>query len=182
MKRKNKILFAAAALVVIMLTGCSNPEKAGVEAMEQGNYEEAKTQFEKAIQDSEGKEAAEAYRGLGLTCYEQKDYEAALEAFQKAIDQGAVQTVQIYNLMGICAMQTEDYTAALEYIGSGLALANSEGNDADESMIREMEYNQVVCCEKNGDWENARQKAEEYLEKYPDDEEMKKEAEFLQTR
>lgn len=182
MKRINKMLLAAAISAAVMLTGCANPEKAGTDALKEGNYEEAKTQFEKAIQDAEGTEAAEAYRGLGLTCYEQEDYEAALEAFRKAIDQGADPTVQIYNLMGVCAMQGEDYSSALEYINSALALADTDEKEADANMIREMEYNQVVCYEKAGDWENARAKAEEYLGKYPDDEQMKKEAEFLKTR
>lgn len=183
MRRKNKIIFATITFAIIMLTGCSSPEKAGVKAMEQGDYEEAKIQFEKAIQDAEGADAAEAYRGLALTYYEQKNYEAALEAFQKAADLGAVPTVQSYNMMGICAIQIEDYTSALEYINSALSLSDTtEANKTDDSMIREMEYNQVVCYEKTGDWENARKKADEYLVKYPDDEQMKKEVEFLKTR
>ena len=49
-------------------------------------------------------------------------------------------------------------------------------------MIREMKYNEILCYEKLADWENARQKAEEYLSEYPDDEAVQKEAEFLETR
>lgn len=45
-----------------------------------------------------------------------------------------------------------------------------------------MRFNAVVCYEKALDWANAKEKAAEYLEDYPDDEEMIREAEFLQTR
>ena len=37
-----------------------------------------------------------------------REYSSALDAFKKAVDTGVVQTTQIYNLMGICAMKTED--------------------------------------------------------------------------
>ena len=60
-----------------------------------------------------------------MTYYEMEDYEKALEAFRSAADNGAEQTIQTYNLMGICAMQTEDYASALEYIQSGLALTST---------------------------------------------------------
>ena len=56
-----------------------------------------------------------------MTYYEQEEYSSALDAFKKAVDTGVVQTTQIYNLMGVCAMKTEDYEAALEYIQAGLA-------------------------------------------------------------
>lgn len=49
-------------------------------------------------------------------------------------------------------------------------------------MIQEMEYNEIICYEQTADWENAKQKITEYTEKYPDDENAKKEAEFLETR
>ena len=58
-------------------------------------------------------DAAEGYRGLGMTYYEMEDYENALESFRQAAENGAKQTIQMYNLMGICAMQTEDYKSAL---------------------------------------------------------------------
>ena len=45
-----------------------------------------------------------------------------------------------------------------------------------------MEFNEIICCEQLADWENAKEKADEYIKKYPDDEAAQKEAEFLQTR
>lgn len=177
--------------VPTVASGCANSAKSGVEALKAGDYKEAQAQFEKLTEEKDAKKAAEGYRGLALTYYEQKEYGAALDAFQKAVDGGAVQTTQIYNLMGVCAMQTEDYEAALEYIQAGLALSETDASGEEENaenekdsaeMIREMRYNEVVCYEKLADWENAKQKASEYLTEYPEDTAMEKEAEFLETR
>ena len=49
-------------------------------------------------------------------------------------------------------------------------------------MKKEMEYNVIVSYEKMQNWEKAKSKLNEYLEKYPDDETAKKEVEFLETR
>ena len=45
-----------------------------------------------------------------------------------------------------------------------------------------MEYNEIICYEQQSDWENAKAKITEYINKYPDDEAAQREAEFLQTR
>ena len=118
-----------------------------------------------------------------MAYYEMEEYGSAMEAFQTALDRGAGQTVQIYNLMGICAMNVADYESALEYFQSGLALADTESEgETDTDLIREMRYNEIVCCERTADWESAKQKAAEYLQDYPGDEAVEKEAEFLETR
>ena len=49
-------------------------------------------------------------------------------------------------------------------------------------VIREMRYNRIVCHEKMYDWQQAYLAATEYLEHYPDDERVRHEAEFLETR
>ena len=185
--RKNLMgVVLAGALAAVTLSGCSNPQKAGTEALEAGDYEEAKTQFQSLAGSDDRDRAAAGYRGLGMTYYEIEDYTSALEAFQQAVDNGAEQTAQLYNLMGICAMQNGDYASALEYIQSGLALADSTGDGAGESadaeLIRQMRYNEIICYEQLADWENARQKAEEYLSEYPDDEAVQREMDFLKTR
>lgn len=190
MKIKRKLMFTAAVCISAagILGGCANPQKEGTAALEEGNYEEALAQFQKAAESEDSKKSAEGYRGLGMAYYESGEYGKALEAFQQAVDLGAAETVQLYHLMASCGIQTwedeEDYTAVLEYIQAGLALAETDdsGEVPDEEMIREMKYNEIICYEKLADWENARQKAEEYLSEYPDDEAVQKEAEFLKTR
>ena len=43
-------------------------------------------------------------------------------------------------------------------------------------------YNAIVACEGMEDWEQAKERLAKYTDKYPKDEEAKKEAEFLETR
>lgn len=174
---------AAALLAAGMICGCSNPQKAGVKALEEGNYEEAQVQFEK-LTEEDGKDAAEGWRGLGMARYETEDYQGALDAFGQAVENGISPTAQMYNLMAVCAMQTEQYGPALEYIRSGLALVDSASGDEQPSdgLIQEMRFNEIICCERQADWTGAKQKVTEYLEAYPDDEAAQKEAEFLATR
>lgn len=182
-KGKTAGVFVAAAMAVCMLGGCADALKDGTGALEAGQYEEARDIFESAAEQEEGEKSAEAYRGLGMAYYEMEEYGSALEAFQTALDKGAEQTVQIYNLMGICAMNVDDYENALEHFQSGLALAEtSSEEETDTDLIREMRYNEIVCLEQTADWESAKQKAAEYLQDYPGDEAVEKEAEFLETR
>ena len=192
--RPGKIVSAAAVCVFAagILSACANPQKEGTAALEEGNYEEALAQFQEAADSSDREKSAEGYRGLGMAYYESGEYAKALESFQKAVDLGTKETVQLYHLMSVCGMQTwtgeeEDdtaYSSVLEYIQTGLALADADDSEEapDADMIREMKYNEIICYEKLADWESARQKADEYLSEYPDDEAVQKEAEFLKTR
>ena len=132
MKIKRKLMFTAAGCISAagILGGCANPQKEGTAALEEGNYEEALTQFQKAAESEDSKKSAEGYRGLGMAYYESGEYGKALEAFQQAVDLGAAETVQLYHLMASCGIQTwedeEDYTDVLEYIQAGLALAETD--------------------------------------------------------
>lgn len=54
--------------------------------------------------------------------------------------------------------------------------------DCSEKMLQEMKFNEIMVYEKLGDWKNAKIKVNEYLEQYPDNAKVKKEAEFLETR
>lgn len=183
---KNKT--ARAVLVCVsaagILAGCANPQKEGTAALENGNYEEALAQFQETVESGDKDKAAEGYRGLGMTYYEMEDYESALDSFEQAVSQGAEQSVQLCHLMSVCAMKTGDYERGLKYVQDGLALAQTSSGqkNSDESMLREMRYNEIVCLEQRADWESAKKKVEEYLNDYPDDETVRKESEFLKTR
>lgn len=182
--KKNWIAVTAAVMLLTgSVCGCSSPQKSGTEALQAGNYEEAEEWF-KELTEKGGKDAAEGYRGLGMAYYEMKEYQKALDSFEEAAAGGIQPSVQMYNLMAICAMQTEEYASALEYIRSGLVLAESASADEQPAadLIQEMEYNEIICCEKQADWATANEKIAQYLEKYPDDENAKKESEFLATR
>lgn len=53
---------------------------------------------------------------------------------------------------------------------------------ASTKVLQEMRFNQIVCYEKLGDWENAKTKIAEYIQVYPDDADAQREAKFLETR
>ena len=91
MKRATLLALAVSAC---LLTGCTNALKDGTGYLEDGNYKEAVTAFQKAV--DEGKKTAQAYRGLGMAYYEQEDYESAKDAFEKAISAGGEKNQVIY--------------------------------------------------------------------------------------
>lgn len=166
----------AVVLMSLLLCGCgANPYEEGMEQLENGKYKEAAESFEKAVE--KGKNKADSYRGLGIALWEQEDYEGARSAFELALKEGSKKTGTIYNLLGTGEMKLENYAEALEYYEKGL---KAEGNS--KELAQEMEYNSIVACEKLEDWENARAKLSEYVEKYPEDAEASKEADFLETR
>ena len=183
MRRKWIAAPVAALVAASVICGCANPQKAGVKALEEGNYAEAETQFQE-LTEAGGEDAAAGWQGLGMAYYETEDYQGALEAFQKAVESGMSPSIQMYNLMAVCAMQMKEYGQALEYIRSGLALADtaSEEEQPDAGLIQEMKFNEIICCERQADWESAKQKITEYVSEYPDDETARREAEFLATR
>jgi len=92
---------AAALLAAGLVCGCANPQKEGVEALEEGNYEEAEARFSE-LTEKGGKEGAAGYRGLGMVYYETEEYQKALEAFETAAESGIRPDVQMYNLMAVC--------------------------------------------------------------------------------
>lgn len=181
-KKKTAVLSAVLG-TALMLGGCADPMKDGTASLEEGKYDEAVTEFTEASESEDKEVSAEGCRGLGLAYYGMEDYAKALESFENAVDKGAEQTVQLYNLMGVSAMQTGDYVKGLEYIQAGLAVADTaSGGDTDDALLQEMKFNEIVCYEQQADWENAKTRMSEYISQYPDDEAAQKEAEFLQTR
>ena len=118
----------------------------------------------------------------GVESLENKDYAAAQENFQKAVEDNAVsagtkETGTICNMMAVCKMQTENYEDAISYYEKAL-----DHSDCSDDMKQEIQFNVIVCYEKLEDWDNAKAKLEDYVTAYPDDEKAAKEAEFLKTR
>lgn len=193
MKNKKIRYLVLSALTVCFLTSCTNYVKDGTELLEKGEFQKAVSAFEQAAKEAEkeGERAPEAYRGIGMVCYAQEDYEGARENLSKALEEGGLETPAIYHLIGVSSMKLEDYDGALTAFEQGTALPESgtvsegtkEEQTADYSeVIREMRFNRVVCYEKKLDWENAKAAMAEYAGLYPDDAAAQKESEFLSTR
>ena len=103
MKKKRMVLVMAVS-AMCMMAGCGNTVKDGTEALEQGDYDTAIASFEEAAGSDDKEEAAEGYCGLGMTYYEQKQYDQALEMLEKAFDNGTVKTAELCNLAGTSAL------------------------------------------------------------------------------
>ena len=139
----------------LLLTACGNPSEKGVEYLEKGEYNQAVEQFEQAIEKN--KNTGDAWRGIGIAKWEQKDYKGARNAFRKALDNNAEKTGTIYNLIGNCDLKLGKAKEALNYYNLGL-----EQDDVSKKMKKEMKYNIIVAYEKMEDWESAEVKLEEY--------------------
>ena len=163
-------------IVAVLVFGCGkNPAKQGVEYLEDGEYKKAIEQFEEAIEKE--KNVGDAYRGIGIAKWEMEYYEGACEAFKNALENDAKKTGTIYNFLGSCELKLDHPEKALNFYNLAL-----EDEDNSEEMEQEIRYNIIAAYEQTGDWESVKVKLEEYLEDYPDDEDAKKEAEFLETR
>lgn len=170
-----RIRYVAIALAVFVLTGCAGNLERGVEALQNQDYEDAILAFESQIE--KGEEVEEAYRGIGIAQYELKEYQAAKQSFEQALEYGTQQTGSIYHLLGTCCVELEMWEDALAYYQLGIQM-----EDVETLALKEMRFQIIGILEKLGDWDAAKQSVTEYLRDYPDDEQAKKEAVFLETR
>lgn len=134
------------------------------------DYENARNYLEKA-RDEEGYEAV---LFLGKTYETLGDYNYAISVYNTFVDSGQ-ESPQVLNQMGLCKLQMKDYQGALEAFQRAM---NIEGN----GMMQVLKMNEVVAYEKLEEYKKASVLLDSYLKTYPDDEEAKREYEFLKTR
>lgn len=168
-------IFLVTIILAGSLTACQNATKEGLARLQDKQYDQAVTAFEKAIDKQQN--LGEAYRGLGLARWQQQDYKAAAKALKQALDNGAKPTATIYNLIGISEMKEKVYDSALNYFRLGLAQG-----DAGQELRQQMRRNMIYLYEEKGDYESARSLLTEYVADYPKDEAARRELDFLQTR
>ncbi len=82
---------------------------------------------------------------------------------------------EIYNQLGLCRMQMGEYELALSSFQSAMGI---EGND----MMQTLKFNEIVAYEHLGNYRQASILMENYLKNYPDDQQARREYEFLSTR
>ena len=111
---------------------------------------------------------------LGMVYMEQKDTANARSMFQQYVSQ-AENGAKGYNGLALCDIADGDYDSALSNISSGISAADAED-------MQSLLFNEMVVYEKKLDFATALQKAEEYMNMYPDDKTAKKELAFLKTR
>lgn len=134
------------------------------------DYENAVKELIQASNDGN----LEAVLLLGMVYMDQKDISNARALFQEYISK-AEKTARGYCGLAVCDMKEGDYDSALANISSGMATA-------DQDDLQSLLFNEIVVYERKLDFATALEKAQEYLEMYPDDKTAKKEMVFLKTR
>ncbi len=134
------------------------------------DYESARTYLEKA-KDEKGYEAV---LFLGKTYETLGDVNYAISVYSSFINAGG-NSPEVLNQMGLCKMKMEDYEGALSAFQQAM---NIEGN----TIMQTLKFNEIVAYEHIGDFKKACVLAESYLRTYPDDENAKREYQFLKTR
>lgn len=163
-------------LATVLVSGCgSNPYKEGMEQLEAGNYKKAGASFKQSVE--KGKHTADAYRGLGMALWEQKDYEGARDALADSVKEGGKKNGTICNLLGSCELELKNYDDAVKYYKE--ALTDDKNS---KELMQEIEYNLIVSYEGAQNWDKARENLEKYIKKYPDDKKAVKKRQFLETR
>lgn len=128
------------------------------------------------------------YRGL---CFEKlssypeasEDYEAYFAGFSEkessrtelSEEEKSVQ-VFAYNELGLCYMKQEEYEKALTALEAGLSLKPEK--EKEKHLLR----NKIVALEYLSRFEEAYAECTEYLSQYPEDEDFRRECDFLETR
>lgn len=132
---------------------------------------------QKAIEYLEKSKKEKEYQAIFYLAgiYKDKgDYGTAVE-YYKEYDKAAGLTMSEYYQVVESMAKAGDCLGALE-------LNQQMREGAGESQLQELMFDAIVICEKGGDYASAREKAEEYVAQYPDDEEGQKEYQFLLTR
>ena len=133
-------------------------------------YDVAETTFKKAVNagDSDG------YIYLAKIASHNGDSEAAMKYLQKFTKSGE-ESSEAYDTIGKLYMAEGKYPEALEQFEKGLGLKHITNE-------KELRKDQIAALEYSNDFATAREKAQEYVEKYPEDVTVARELVFLQTR
>ena len=148
-----------------------------------GNADQALNWYhyvQEAEQDGRKKAAGreKALAAVGEACAKAGKYEEALGLYQDAIGDG-LDNEELYNQMGLCQMAGESYEDAADSFDQGKIKAQESGN---QELLRELSYNQAVCSEYLGRYQEALEQFQAYEQQYGSDEEIEHEIEFLESR
>ncbi len=143
------------------------------------DYDNAK----KELTDASNQGSTEALLLLGMVYSAQEDYANGRTMYQqfvnKKLDEDVKKQTQTaapgYNGLAVCDIAEGNYDSALENINSGITFAS---DDEMQSLL----FNEIVVYEKKLDFATAREKAQSYVDMYPEDADAAKELEFLKTR
>ena len=134
------------------------------------DYESAHQELTEASR----KNSKEALLLLGMVYLAQKDISNARSMYQEYCSE-VRDSAKGYNGLAQCDIAEGKYADALDEISMGLLSATTE-------EMQDLLYNQIVVYEQRLDFATALQLTKEYLEKFPDDTQIRREQAFLQSR
>lgn len=108
---------------------------------------------------------------LGRIYLDNDNIAAARSLYEDAMKAG-LDSGKAMNGLALCAIAENKPDLALRYIEEGL-------NSSDDEIRRSLLFNEVIAYEDLQDFQTAREKAREFLQTYPNDEQMKREYKFL---
>lgn len=135
-----------------------------------GEYQKAYLALENAKENG----GAESYLYLGRSYEATGDYNYASNVYNSYLAKYEG-NAEIYNQLGLCEMAKGEYQKALDAFQAGIGLGDS-------AVLQSLSFNEVAAYEYLGEFEQARTLLTQYLANYPDDEQAKREYDFLATR
>jgi len=135
-----------------------------------GEYQNAYMALEEAKESG----GAESYLYLGRAYEATGDYNYAANVYNSYLGKNEG-NAEMYNQLGLCEMTRGDYQSALEAFQAGMRLENT-------TMMQTLSFNEIVAYEHLGEYKQAFVLMENYLKNYPDDEQARREYQFLSTR
>ncbi len=137
------------------------------------NYTYARNFFEQARNSVANNKKEELFLLLGQSYEKLNDLPYASTIYLGYLEEN--ESAAIYNQLGMCYFAQGLYQDAYNAFESGVKLGASD-------CKQELMFNRVVACEYLGDFKKASTLVEEYMKAFPDDENAKREYQFLQTR
>lgn len=135
-----------------------------------GEYQNACLDLEEARE----KGGVESYLYLGRAYEATGDYNYAANVYNSYLEKYEG-NAEMYNQLGLCEMTRGEYGKALEAFQAGMQLENT-------TMMQTLAFNEIVAYERLGEYAQAYILMGNYLNNYPDDQQARREYEFLSTR
>ncbi len=127
-----------------------------------------------ALEEAKDEGGVDSYLYLGRAYEATGDYNYASNVYNSYLSKYDA-NAEIYNQLGLCELSRGEYQKALAAFQAGMQL---EGSFVQQSLA----FNEAVAYEYLGEYGQAFELLTNYVKNYPDDEQAKRELEFLSTR
>lgn len=127
-----------------------------------------------ALEEAKDKGGVDSYLYLGRAYEATGDYNYASNVYNSYLSRFDG-NAEIYNQLGLCELTKGEYQNALAAFQAGMQLE-------DNPVLQSLAFNEIVAYEYLGDYQQAYALLTNYMRNYPDDEQARRELDFLSTR